>query len=275
MYTVGHWIDGKVANSTSGRSGVIFDPATGEQQGSVGLASVDVLPSADVVVSSLTKYAGSEGDVMAGALAQGGHGVAVQVVRPVLQPVDLHARPFHPLERGEPIEGLGHLLGRAEDEVGQAPPFAGAHRAQVLDRTVEERAGHGEEGFVVGGGFAQHARKAQQVHEVHLQLDLALMRWYARRDAGRAVAPPPAVCTHSPAARPSRAWWTVRPVRASACSSSRTRLQQANPTFTTRRRSSNAGPAQFRRWRGAGWMQAQYDVVESVKKFPTAAAGLA
>ena len=30
MYTVGHWIDGKVANSTSGRSGVIFDPATGE-----------------------------------------------------------------------------------------------------------------------------------------------------------------------------------------------------------------------------------------------------
>ncbi len=42
---------------------LILDPS------SVGLASVDVLPFADIVVSSLTKYAGSEGDVMAGVLA--------------------------------------------------------------------------------------------------------------------------------------------------------------------------------------------------------------
>jgi cystathionine gamma-synthase len=42
---------------------LLLDPS------SVGLASVDVLPFADVVVSSLTKYAGHEGDVMAGLLA--------------------------------------------------------------------------------------------------------------------------------------------------------------------------------------------------------------
>jgi cystathionine gamma-synthase len=42
---------------------LLLDPS------SVGLASVDVLPFADIVVSSLTKYAGSEGDIMAGALA--------------------------------------------------------------------------------------------------------------------------------------------------------------------------------------------------------------
>jgi cystathionine gamma-synthase len=42
---------------------LLLDPS------SVGLAAVDVLPFADIVVSSLTKYAGSEGDVMAGVLA--------------------------------------------------------------------------------------------------------------------------------------------------------------------------------------------------------------
>ena len=42
---------------------LLLDPS------SVGLATVDVLPFADIVVSSLTKYAGSEGDVMAGVLA--------------------------------------------------------------------------------------------------------------------------------------------------------------------------------------------------------------
>ena len=42
---------------------LVLDPS------SVGLASVDVLPHADVVCSSLTKYAASGGDVMAGVLA--------------------------------------------------------------------------------------------------------------------------------------------------------------------------------------------------------------
>lgn len=42
---------------------LILDPS------SVGLASVDVLPHADLVCSSLTKYAASAGDVMAGVVA--------------------------------------------------------------------------------------------------------------------------------------------------------------------------------------------------------------
>ncbi|MEY4605953.1 MAG: CoA-acylating methylmalonate-semialdehyde dehydrogenase [Ilumatobacteraceae bacterium] len=52
MYTVGHWIDGKVEQSTSGRTGVIFDPATGEQQGSVGFASVAELDRAVAVAKA-------------------------------------------------------------------------------------------------------------------------------------------------------------------------------------------------------------------------------
>ena len=52
MYTIGHWIDGKVVDSTSGRSGVIFDPATGQQQGSVGFASVDELDRAVAVAKA-------------------------------------------------------------------------------------------------------------------------------------------------------------------------------------------------------------------------------
>jgi len=42
---------------------LVLDPS------SVGLASVDVLPHADIVCSSLTKYAASVGDVMAGVVA--------------------------------------------------------------------------------------------------------------------------------------------------------------------------------------------------------------
>jgi malonate-semialdehyde dehydrogenase (acetylating)/methylmalonate-semialdehyde dehydrogenase len=38
--TVSHWIGGKLTESTSGKSGVVWDPATGEQQASVAFASV-------------------------------------------------------------------------------------------------------------------------------------------------------------------------------------------------------------------------------------------
>jgi malonate-semialdehyde dehydrogenase (acetylating)/methylmalonate-semialdehyde dehydrogenase len=44
-----HWIDGKVVESTSGRTGVVFNPATGQQSGSVALASV---AEVDVAVAS-------------------------------------------------------------------------------------------------------------------------------------------------------------------------------------------------------------------------------
>ncbi len=40
MNRISHWIDGKVVDGTSGRSGVVYDPATGEQASSVDLASV-------------------------------------------------------------------------------------------------------------------------------------------------------------------------------------------------------------------------------------------
>ncbi len=46
MYTIDHWISGARVPSTSGRMGPIFQPATGEQQGQVGLASVEEIDAA-------------------------------------------------------------------------------------------------------------------------------------------------------------------------------------------------------------------------------------
>ena len=49
MNRIGHWINNKVVLGTSGRSGVVFNPATGEQQAAVDFASVSEL---DAVVAS-------------------------------------------------------------------------------------------------------------------------------------------------------------------------------------------------------------------------------
>ncbi|MDX2378248.1 MAG: CoA-acylating methylmalonate-semialdehyde dehydrogenase [Acidimicrobiia bacterium] len=46
MKQISHWIDGKVVESTSGRSAPVFDPAVGEQSGAVDLASVDEVDAA-------------------------------------------------------------------------------------------------------------------------------------------------------------------------------------------------------------------------------------
>jgi len=46
MYTIDHWISGARVRSTSGRMGPVFQPATGEQQGQVGLASVEEIDAA-------------------------------------------------------------------------------------------------------------------------------------------------------------------------------------------------------------------------------------
>src|SRR5690606_33810052 len=46
MNDIQHWIDGKVVASTSGRTGPVFNPATGEQTGSVALATVDEVDAA-------------------------------------------------------------------------------------------------------------------------------------------------------------------------------------------------------------------------------------
>ena len=49
MNRIGHWINNKVVLGASGRSGVVFNPATGEQQAAVDFASVAEL---DAVVAS-------------------------------------------------------------------------------------------------------------------------------------------------------------------------------------------------------------------------------
>ena len=49
MNRIGHWVNNKVVLGTSGRSGVVFNPATGEQQAAVDLASVAEL---DAVVAA-------------------------------------------------------------------------------------------------------------------------------------------------------------------------------------------------------------------------------
>ena len=46
MNDIQHWIDGKVVASTSGRTGPVFNPATGEQTGQVAMASVDEVDAA-------------------------------------------------------------------------------------------------------------------------------------------------------------------------------------------------------------------------------------
>ena len=46
MKTISHWIDGKVVESTSGSTSPVYDPSTGEQTASVGLASVGEVDAA-------------------------------------------------------------------------------------------------------------------------------------------------------------------------------------------------------------------------------------
>ncbi len=46
MRTIDHWIDGAVTSSTSGRVGPVYNPATGQQQAAVALASVEEVDAA-------------------------------------------------------------------------------------------------------------------------------------------------------------------------------------------------------------------------------------
>ena len=52
MNRISHWIDGKVVESTSGRSGVVFDPATGQQQAAVDFASNEEVDHAVAVAKA-------------------------------------------------------------------------------------------------------------------------------------------------------------------------------------------------------------------------------
>jgi malonate-semialdehyde dehydrogenase (acetylating)/methylmalonate-semialdehyde dehydrogenase len=46
MNRISHWIDGRVVEGTSGRSGVVYNPATGEQSGEVDFASAEEVDAA-------------------------------------------------------------------------------------------------------------------------------------------------------------------------------------------------------------------------------------
>jgi malonate-semialdehyde dehydrogenase (acetylating) / methylmalonate-semialdehyde dehydrogenase len=52
MNRISHWIDGKVVESTSGRSGNVFDPATGEVQATVDFASISEMDAAIAVAKA-------------------------------------------------------------------------------------------------------------------------------------------------------------------------------------------------------------------------------
>jgi malonate-semialdehyde dehydrogenase (acetylating)/methylmalonate-semialdehyde dehydrogenase len=52
MKSIQHWIDGRVVESTSGRSAPVFNPATGEQSGTVALASADEVDRAVAVAKA-------------------------------------------------------------------------------------------------------------------------------------------------------------------------------------------------------------------------------
>ena len=52
MKRISHWIDGKVVEGTSGRSGAVWQPATGEQQASVDFASVEEVARAVAVAKA-------------------------------------------------------------------------------------------------------------------------------------------------------------------------------------------------------------------------------
>jgi malonate-semialdehyde dehydrogenase (acetylating)/methylmalonate-semialdehyde dehydrogenase len=52
MKKISHWIDGQIVESTSGRSGNVFDPATGEVQAEVGFASVEEMDRAVAVAKA-------------------------------------------------------------------------------------------------------------------------------------------------------------------------------------------------------------------------------
>jgi len=111
---------------------LLLDPS------SVGLASVDVLPFADIAVSSLTKYAGSEGDVMAGVIAV--HPSRADVVE-LLAGVRRRLEPLHPLD----LAALATQVGRMAEVTHRLSVTAAeiarrlaAHPAVARVRTADQ-----------------------------------------------------------------------------------------------------------------------------------------
>jgi cystathionine gamma-synthase len=111
---------------------LLLDPS------SVGLASVDVLPFADIIVSSLTKYAGSEADVMAGVIAvhptRADTTELLAVARRRIEP--LHALDLEVLARqiGRMAEVTHHLSATAAEIARRLA----AHPAVARVRTADQ-----------------------------------------------------------------------------------------------------------------------------------------
>jgi cystathionine gamma-synthase len=79
---------------------LVLDPSA------VGLANVDVLPWADLVVSSLTKYAGSSGDIMAGVVTANSRKPAGAVLQKNLK---AKASPLHPFDLTALATQIGNM----------------------------------------------------------------------------------------------------------------------------------------------------------------------
>ena len=104
---------------------------------SVGLATVDVLPWADVLASSLTKYAAAEGDVMAGLLA-------VNPARPdaaaLLAAARARLEPLHPLDTAAlaaQVGRLGEVTARLAAGAAELARRLAAHPAVARVRTAD------------------------------------------------------------------------------------------------------------------------------------------
>ena len=111
---------------------LLLDPS------SVGLASVDVLPFADIVFSSLTKYAGSEGDVMAGVIVV--HPSRADAIE-LLAGVRHRLEPLHPLD----LAALATQVGRMTEVTRRLSATAAelarrlaAHPAVARVRTADQ-----------------------------------------------------------------------------------------------------------------------------------------
>ena len=110
---------------------LVLDPS------SVGLATVDVLPWADVLCCSLTKYAASEGDVMAGVLA-------VNPTRPDAAALLAAARatltPLHPLDvaaLAPQVARLGPVSAHLAAAAAELARRLAAHPAVARVRTAD------------------------------------------------------------------------------------------------------------------------------------------
>jgi len=111
---------------------LLLDPS------SAGLATVDVLPHADILCSSLTKYAASEGDVMAGVLAVNPLRFdATELLREAKANLDaLHG--LDQIALAEQIGRMGEVTARLSATAEEIARRLAAHPAVARVRTAKD-----------------------------------------------------------------------------------------------------------------------------------------